>query len=150
MTGPAAVRLDVDALYARLCERLAELRPKPVAAVLEAFLEVSTLPGEQRLWSLEFAFDEDDGRIARLEARFADHGTTRPDVDTLHGYEVQMVLPRVLPPRPAGRGDESEAATAGGGGGDALLARFERAMADLGAYRTIEAIELVSAEVYLL
>ncbi len=40
--------------------------------VMRVFLEVSSLASKQGLWSLEFVFDEDDGRVARIEARFWD------------------------------------------------------------------------------
>ncbi len=59
-------------LYALLCDRLAVLEPCAVAAVTRVFLDVSLMPCEERLWSLEFAFDQDDGRIARVVACFVD------------------------------------------------------------------------------
>ena len=148
MSGPLAL-VDVDTLYAVLCEALAGLEPRTVADVLRVFLEVSSRPCEERLWSLEFAFDEHDSRVARLEARFLDRGALRPhDADALHGYEVDMTLPKVLPSRP--RGGERETTTAGGAGDDALVARFERALADLGAFTTIRTIDLVAVDAYLL
>jgi hypothetical protein len=144
-------RFDVEALYVRLCERIAELHPLVVANVLRVFLEVSSLPCERMLWSFEFAFDEDDGRIARLEARFAKHGASSPSVDELNGYEVQVLLPKVIPARAPVDGVGAatqlpEKASARG----SLAARFVRALADLGAYRTIEMLEACSVDVDLL
>jgi len=144
------VLLEVEALYALLCERLAVLEPCAVAAVTRVFLEVSLLPCEERLWSLEFAFDQDDGRIARVVASFVDRKAPGLATDAPRGYQVDMLLPRVLPPRAPSDGVELESA----GGGDvpdgALVARFERALAVLGAYRTVETIDLVSVEAHLL
>jgi hypothetical protein len=145
------VRLDVEELHALLCEQLAVLQPCAVAAVLRVFVEVSSLPCEQRLWSLEFGFDHDEGRIARLVAAFVDRRAKGPPGDELHGYEVAMMLPRVLPPRAPSDGLELEGPTGGSELSDgALVARFESALAELGAYRSIETIELVSAEAHLL
>lgn len=144
------VLLGVEALHALLSEQLSDLQPPEVAAVMRVFLEVSSLPCERRLWSLEFAFDEDDGRIARLVACFVDRRASGPTGDSLHGYEVEMLLPRVLPPRATSGGVEMDGATGGDVANGALVSRFERALAVLGAYRTIENIELVSAETLLL
>ena len=142
---------EVEALYALLCERLAVLEPCAVAAVTRVFLEVSLLPCQERLWSLEFAFDQDDGRIARVVASFVDrHATTGPATDAPRGYQVDMLLPRVLPPRAPSDGVELESGSGGDVPDGALVARFERALAVLGAYRTIETIGLVSVEAHLL
>ncbi len=141
---------EVEALYALLCERLAVLEPCAVAAVTRVFLEVSLLPCQERLWSLEFAFDQDDGRIARVVASFVDRHATGPATDAPRGYQVDMLLPRVLPPRAPSDGVELESASGGDVPDGALVARFERALAVLGAYRTIETIGLVSVEAHLL
>lgn len=144
-------RLDVNALHARLCERIAELHPLVVADVTRVFLEVSSLACEQMLWSLEFAFDDDDGCIARLEARFAKHGEPSRSGEAHDGYEVHVLLPRIIPANaPA---EDVRARTHGPADAPAsgsLAARFVRALAALGAYRTIERLEGRSVEVYLL
>ncbi|MBX3258812.1 MAG: hypothetical protein KIS78_17310 [Labilithrix sp.] len=141
-------RFEVEALHERLCQRIAELRSLVVADVTRVFLEVSSLPCARRLWSFEFAFDEDDGRVARLEARFTDRGAPDGAGEDLRGYEVQVLLPRVIPARaPA---DGVRAAVPAGAPAGSLVERFVRALADLGAYRAIEALEARSAEVYLL
>lgn len=143
-------RLDVEALHVRLCERLAELHPPVVAEVMRVFLEVSTLPCEDRLWSLEFAFDEDDGRIARLEARFVDREARDPSFAPSRGYEVHVLLPKVIPARAPVDEEDTEQGVAVAAADGSLVARFVRALTDLGAYRTIEPLEAVSADVLLL
>jgi hypothetical protein len=150
--GPVPLpRYDVEALYVRLGERIAEIRPLVVTDVMRVFLEVSLLPCEQMLWSFEFAFDEYDGRIARVEARFADHGAPPPDGEELPGYEVEVLLPKVIPARAPADGvraaKHTMENTAAHG---SLVARFIRALAELGAYRTIETLEARAAEVHLL
>jgi hypothetical protein len=142
-------RLDVGALHVRLCERLGALQPRSVADVMRVFLEVSSLACEEKLWSLEFAFDEDDGRVARIEARFVDRDARDPLEGPPRGYEVHVLLPKLIPPRmPADGDDEQGVAVAVADG--SLVARFLRALADLGAYRTIEPLEAVAADAYLL
>lgn len=151
MPAPATLRFGVESLHALLSEKLAELGPREqVAAVMRVFLEVSSLPCDRHLWSLEFAFDEDDGRIARLVACFVDRRLSARTDDTLHGYEVELLLPRVLPPRPTSAGVEMAGTSGGDVASDALVPRFERALGVLGAYRSIENIEFVSAEALLL
>ncbi|HVJ91790.1 MAG TPA: hypothetical protein VM580_18440, partial [Labilithrix sp.] len=130
-------RFDIEALHVRLCERITELDRLIVADVMRVFLEVSSLPCEQMLWSVEFAFDEDDGRVARLEARFVKRGAQNPLDDELAGYDVHLLLPNVIPSRPPADGIRaatlaSEIAAADG----SLVARFLRALTELGAYRT--------------
>jgi hypothetical protein len=142
-------RFDVEALRLRLREQIDELRPLVVADVTRVFLEVSSLPCEQMLWSFEFAFDEDDGRIARLEARFAKHGEPSPSGEALHGYEVQVLLPMVIPATPPAE-DVRAATHAPENAPGGLVARFTRALAELGAYRAIATLEARSAEVDLL
>ncbi len=144
------MRFDVEALHVRLCERLAELHPRFVADVMRVFLEVSSLACEQRLWSLEFAFDEDDGRVARLEARFVDLGCPEPSYAPPRGYEVQVLLPKLFPARSASEEEASDEGVAVAAADGSLVARFVRALSDLGAYRTIEPLEAVSADAYLL
>jgi hypothetical protein len=151
MDRAPALRLNVEALHTRLRERIAKLHPLVVTDVMRVFLDVSSLPCERMLWSLEFAFDEDDGRIARIEARFAKRFAPIPSVDELEGYEVQLLLPNVIPARAPSDGARAttpapEKAPAPG----SLAARFVRELADLGAYHTIEMLEARSAEVYLL
>lgn len=143
-------RLDLEALHARLCERLAAPGPRTVADVMGVFLEVSSLACEQRLWSLEFAFDEDDGRVARAEARFVDRSAAGPDDGPLRGYELQIVLPRLIPPRASDDGGEAEGALTVAAADGSLVSRFVRALADLGAYRTIEPLQAVAARAHLL
>lgn len=154
MNAPSLAELDVAALHERLRERLAELSAPVVSDVLRVFLEVSQLPCTGRLWSLEFAFDEDEGRIARLEARFAKRDLSDENLDDLPRYEVQILLPKFLPPYDQGQGGtaitgapdaETETDTAPGG----LVQRFLAALADMGAFRVIEGLEVRSANVYV-
>lgn len=146
-------QLDVEGLHLRLCERITGLRSLVVADVMRVFLEVSSLPCEKVLWSFEFAFDEDDSRIARLEARFAKRGASSPSDEELTGYEVHVHLPKVLPVLPARPpADVVRAAIRAPEGAAAkgsLVARFVHALGDLGAYQAIATIEARAAEVYL-
>lgn len=144
-------RLDVEALVVILRERIAELRPRVVQNVTRVFLEVSSLPCTQRLWSLEFEFDEYDGRLARLESRFTPYGATHFSEEHLGGYEVELHLPSVIPAHPPLDGVRtatswSENAAVPG----SLVERFVHAFDELGAYRAIEMLEVRSADVYLL
>ncbi len=142
--------LEVKALHERLAERVGTLRPLIVGDVLRVFLEVSSLPCEQTLWSLEFAFDEDDSRVARFEARFARRGDPIRPSDEQEGYEVSVHLPRVFPARmPAAEGHAKLQAPAEAAAGT-LVSRFVRALEELGAYRTLERLEVGSADVDLL
>ncbi|AKU97790.1 hypothetical protein AKJ09_04454 [Labilithrix luteola] len=153
MDGGPLPTFDVAALHARLRERIAEVQPPVVADLMRVFLEVSVLPCELRLWSLEFAFDEDDGRIARMEARFAKPDAAHRDLDELddlRGYEVQILLPKIIPNRApaedvATTTDAEESAPTP----RTLVTRFLRALADLGSYRSIETVEARSATVLL-
>ncbi len=146
---PVPARLHLEALHVRLCRQLADLRPRRVADVMRVFLEVSSIASEEGLWSLQFAFDEDDGRIARIEARFVEPNGPDPLEGDLRGYEVHLLLPRVLPPRAQVEGDAPQGLAMMATDGS-LVARFVRALADLGAYRTIEGLEALSAEAHLL
>jgi hypothetical protein len=148
---PLPARLDVEALHQRLCERLAGLHRPVVAEAMRVFLEVSSLASEDGLWSLEFTFDEDDGRVARIEARFWDPGIPTPADGALPGYELQLGIPQRIPLlTPADRKKAAEhvlvmATTEGG-----LVSRFVHALTDLGAYRWVEPVEVLSAEAHLL
>jgi hypothetical protein len=141
VTGKLLTRMDPGGLFTQLREELAVLERRTVAEVLRVFLEVSSRPCAARLQSLAFAFDDDSGRVAHLEARF-----DGPDPDALPGIEVDLTLPRLLP-RGSGRIDSAMAA-AYALTSTSLVARFERAIADLGAYRSIENVELVAVDVY--
>lgn len=148
---PLPARFELEALHARLCQRITALRPAIVGQVMQTFLEVSSLPCERRLWSLEFAFDEDDGRVARIEARFAEPGISDPTNGVLRGYEVELLLPRLIPARgPASREPVAGYALAMAASDGTLVSRFLRGLADLGAYRTIEPLEALSVEPLLL
>jgi hypothetical protein len=143
--------LDVEALHWRLCQRIAELRRPIVADATRVFLEVSSLARERGLWSLEFAFDEDDGRVARIEARFWDPWVATPADGELPGYEVRLVMPKRIPlvtPADRARAAEHVLVMAAEDGG--VVSRFVRALTDLGAYRGIEPVEVLSAEGHLL
>lgn len=144
-------RLNVEALHARLRERLPELHPLIVADVMRVFVEVSSLECDKMLWSLEFAFDEDDGRVARIAAQFAEKNTREPSGGALQGYEVHVLLPKVIPAStPVGGLRAAERAREQAAQDSSLVSRFVGALAELGAYRTIEPLEALSAEAYLL
>jgi hypothetical protein len=144
-------RLDVEGLHLRLRERLAELQRPVVADVMRVFLEVASLGREHGLWSLEFAFDEDDGQVARIEARFCDPRVEDPVAGTLRGYEVTLVMPRVIPLlAPADRKKAAEHVLVMAAGHGSLVSRFVGALTDLGAYRGVEPVEVLSAEAHLL
>lgn len=139
--------IHVETLHRRLRARLATLA-KPVAGdVMRVFLEISSVALEKGLWSLEFSFDEDDSRIARLEAQFGDGTLAQQTGGRLEGYAVLLLLPKTLPKYTAA-GDEtaSEHLLAVRSDPDDLVARFVRSVATLGAYRLIEALELESIE----
>jgi hypothetical protein len=143
--------VSIKELHERLCERIAAIHPLVVGDVLRAFVDVSSLPCELTLWSLEFAFDEDDSRIARFEARFVKHGEPLRPSEEQAGYEVNVHLPRVLPPRPPGGGDgHAKLQAPADATPGSLVTRFLTALDELGAYRTIERLEVNAAEVYLL
>lgn len=139
---------DLEALHALLSERLAALSSRRVAAIVRAVLEVSSLPCVEALWSIEFAFDEDDGRVARVEVRFAEGAAEDPFGGLLRGYAVHVLLPRVLPPRAPGEGAEPGLAMTVERG--SLVARFVRELDELGAYRAIEDVEAVAVDVELI
>ena len=146
-----AARFHAEALHSLLCQRIAQLHRPVVADVMGVFLEVSSLAREQGLWSLEFAFDEDDGRIARVEARLWDPRDPAPVDGELPGYEVLLALPRLIPVTSLeDRNKAADHLLMLAAGHDGLVARFVRALTDLGAYRGIEPIEALSAEAHLL
>jgi hypothetical protein len=67
------------------------------------------------------------------------------------GYEVLLHLPRLIPARaPADRESAAARGWAATAAEGSIVARFVRALADLGAYRTLEALEAVSVEAELL
>jgi hypothetical protein len=103
------------------------------------------------LWSLEFEFDEDDDRIARLEACFTKRGVLSPTAEQLSGYEVHVHLPKVIPahPPPDGIRTATRALSHEPASGS-LVARFLDALGDLGAYHAIAPLEARAAEVYLI
>lgn len=145
---------SVEALHARLAARLVDLRPLHVAHVMRAVLDISALPCTHRLGSLEFGFDEDEGRIARIEARFAERGVRDPFQPMDLGYEVEIQLPRIIPTRMADDGEQGDHAVmrvhSASSSDGSLVARFVRALADLGAYRNIEPVVALSVETNLL
>lgn len=134
----AAPRASCE-LCSMLEERLLALRPLVVADVLRVFLEVVR---QGRLHSLEFAFDEHDGRIAKLEAVFSKRGSL--GIGDGGGIEVQLLLPKTIPARPP---EDVAALVDDGASTTELGARFLRVLADLGAYRVIERLELQSVTV---
>lgn len=148
MDGVPHAPFVVSSLQDCLRDRLAVTDPLTVTRVMRAFLEVAVLPCDRKLWSLEFGFDEDDSRVARLEARYAPRHVGDPQPDDLLGYEVHVLLPRILPPRPAEDiGPMSEVAS-GAPTAEKLVARFLVALGDLGSYRTIERLVARSVTVY--
>lgn len=141
---------NVETLHAQLRARMVELRPLVVVDVMQLFLEVSSSPCKEKLASLEFAFDEDEGRLARIEARFVRRGSRDGlDGDPI-GYQVELLLPRLIPVRSPADGEASTHVLATAAREGSLVARFVRALADLGAYRAIEALVVLEADVHLL
>ena len=138
---------EVADLHAHLAERLGALRSLVVHDVVRTFEEVASLPCRRLLWSLEFAFDEDTGRTARLEARFAPRAATNPREEDLDGLAVHVLLPRVLPPQASH--DLLLASAENESPPGALVIRFRRSLAELGAYLTIETLEAREVELHL-
>jgi len=148
---PASERVELQALYVQLRERIAALRPLVVAEVTRVLLEVSSLPCHQRLWSLEFAFDEDDGRIARFEATYVQGDAPSPTSDDLDGFEIRVLLPKILPPPVRAKDGVAVVRVPDGAHADgSLAARFVQELSEFGAYLRIETLEGVSADVLLL
>jgi len=147
---PVRAPVRIDALRARLLGRFAELDRPLTSDVMRVFLEVSGSASEDGLWSLAFAIDDDDGRIARLEARFWLDPDAPPDAE-LPGYEVRLTLPRILPVcTPAARKAAAQRVQEVSGPDDGLVARFVRALADLGEYRAVEPVTVLVIDVDLL
>ncbi len=88
--------------------RLRKMQPPIVSEYYAVFLEVSgAAVRAPALVAFEFAFDEDDGRIARMEARFAKHDAAHRDLDELDAISgatrCRSLLPKIIPPRPASK-----------------------------------------------
>lgn len=151
--GPP-LRLQVDALHKRLRAQVDALGPRAVVGgVTRAFVEIAAVAVERGLWSLEFSFDEDDSRVALLEARFGNGPVAERAGAELRGYVVRLLLPKQLPKNTFDGSRASEhLAGVPGDGADRhnLVARFIRALDDLGAYRFIEPLETESVEIELL
>lgn len=129
---------SVEALRTRLRERVAALGTDAlVGDMTRVFLEVSSEPADPPVWSLEFQFDEDDSRIACLDARFG-NGIVDPD---LRGYSVRILLPKLLPKSTFDNAIPSPHLCALSNEGESLVARFVRALNELGAYRSIEPLQ---------
>lgn len=156
MTGP-----ELQTLHTRLRERIGalvregppapgEVRPgRIVGDVTRVFLELSSEADGKGLWSLEFVFDEDDSRVARLEARFGDGiEASRRGVE-LRGYAVHLLLPKMLPKNTFDGKSASEHLHTVPSDEKSLIARFVRALDELGAYRFIEPLALESVETEL-
>jgi hypothetical protein len=151
MDSSAPSEIDVRALSGRLRDRFLDQRGLVMVDVVRAFLEISLLPCEQKLWSLAFAFDEDEGHVAHLEARFANHGfVTGKDLDHLQGYDVEVLLPKFIAACAKAEEDRAIACVERELDPTSLGARFLHALSNLGAYRTIEVALVRSATVYLL
>ena len=148
MDGPP-VRLQVRAIHTRLRLELAALVQPRVRDVMKTFLDVTGLASTKGLWSLEFAFDEDDSRIARLEARFGNGVLAQRMGADLRGVEVRILLPKELP-KYSLEGHAFEAPVSLPPDPASLVARFVRSLADLGAYRFIEPLIAQGVETDLL
>lgn len=143
--------LHVRPLYDRLVRELAALgRPVVVGDGVRAFLQVSFFAVTSGLYSLEFAFDEDDGRTAFIEARFAPP-STRASSDDLPGFRLSFLLPRILPKYTAPDASRAHEDVLGlPRDGKDVVARFVTSLSVLGSYRHIEAIASESIETELL
>lgn len=152
MTPLPAARLDIQGLQVMLAQRIAALgQPVVVADAMRVFLEVSSLASERGLWSLEFAFDEEDARTAVMQARFWDSADPAPAAAELPGYEVQLAMPRLIPVTSvAARQKAADHVRVLASARGALVTRFITALNDLGAYRTVEAVLASSADVHRL
>jgi hypothetical protein len=148
MDGPPA-RLQVDAMHARLRAELAALVQPRVRDVMQAFLDVAGLASAKGLWSLEFAFDEDDSRVARLEARFGNGRLAERVGASLRGFEVRILLPKELP-KYSHDAHAFEAPVTLPPDPASLVARFIRSLEQLGAYRFIEPLLAEGVETALL
>lgn len=150
MDLPGSTPLTVEALRTRLRARIAALGGEVVVGdVTRAFLEVSSEPADPPVWSLEFMFDEDDSRIACLEARFGDGLAAERAGIELRGYAVRILLPKLLPKATFDRAIPSPHLRAMADERESLAARFVRALDELGAYRLIEGLGFRAVDVEL-
>lgn len=140
----------VGTLYVRLREELGALQPLVVGHVMRTFLDVSSHAVARGLWSLEFAFDEDDSRVAVVEARFGDGLRAARTGARLQGYELRILLPKTLPQYTAETGRNASEHLLTPADPNDLIARFVRSLTALGAYRLIEPLEAESVETELL
>lgn len=146
----SSLRLPIEALHTRLRTHIAALGPAPlVGDVTRVVLEVSSLARGDGLWSLEFLFDEDDSRVALLEARFGDGVLAAATGAELRGYVVRLLLPKLLPKNTFDGSTASEHLRAMSSDRASLVARFVRALDELGAYRFIEQLRTESVETEL-
>lgn len=143
------LRVAMDVVHRRLDERIAALGPLVVGDVTRVFLEFAAVTTRDDLWSLEFAFDEDDSRVARLEARFGNGLLAERLGMTLHGYEARIVLPKELP-KYAFRPEPSAHLQSMRTGTHDLVMRFVRALDELSGYRYIEGLTADAVETDLL
>lgn len=148
MDGVRHALFDVAMLQDLLRERLEGRPVASVAEVLQAFLDVAAMSCDRKLWSLEFSFDSDDSRIARLAAAFAPRHATAPEAEDMTGFEVHVLLPKLLPARTMDDGCAALEAPTGAATAEKLVARFLVMLTDLGAYRTIELLEPRSVTVF--
>jgi hypothetical protein len=147
MDGPPN-RLQVDAFYARLRDELEALADRRVGEVTRTFLEVTGTAVAKGLWSLEFAFDEDDSRVARLEALFGNGLLAARTGARLRGFEVRLLLPKELPKYSLD--GHAECRLERPADATNLVARFVRSLEELGAYRLIEPLVVEGLETELL
>ena len=143
------LRVAMDVVHRRLHERIGAVGPLVVGDITRVFLEFAAVQTRDDLWSLEFAFDEDDSRIARLEARFGNDLLAERLGMTLHGYEVRILLPKALPkfahePKPSAHLESMRRGT------HDLVTRFVRALDEMSGYRYIEGLTAESVETELL
>jgi hypothetical protein len=136
-------------MHARLRGALAALVQPRVRDVMQAFLDVAGLASAKGLWSLEFAFDEDDSRVARLEARFGNGRLAERVGASLRGFEVRILLPKELP-KYSHDAHAFEAPVTLPPDPASLVARFVRSLEQLGAYRFIEPLVAEGVETALL
>jgi hypothetical protein len=146
------LRVALDLVQRRLHERilaLGALGPLVVGDITRVFLEFAAVQTRDELWSLEFAFDEDDSRVARLEARFGNGILAERLGMTLSGYEVRILLPKVLP-KFAHEPSASTYLQSMRSGTHDLVIRFVRALDEMSGYRYIEQLAAESVETELL
>lgn len=120
-----------------------------MADLTHVFLEVASIPSDHGIRSLEFMFDEDDGRVARLEACFAKPGAPIGEGDELPGFEVWILLPSVLPESTFEQVGATASITGKASADKSLRARFERVLAEFGAYCKIASLEARTVDIVL-